>query len=127
MRIPNPILALALGLAIAYTAAAAISAAHAEPPTPVPSAVAASAEAAEEKPQAEQAEKEFQPPSGYEKRMRRGQEVYCRQIVPAGSRIKRSECFSEAELAAIEEAQRAFREDMRRKGLICADERCSGS
>lgn len=123
MRTPTPMLALALGLAIAYTAAAAISAAHAESPTPVPSAVATPAEAAEEKPQAE---KEFQPPSGYEQRMRRGQLVYCRQIVPAGSRIKRSECFSEAQLAAIEEAQRAFREDLRNQGLICADQKCSG-
>jgi hypothetical protein len=71
--------------------------------------------------------KAFQPPPGYQKRLRNGQEVYCRQIVPAGSRITRTECFTEAQIASIEEAQRAYREDMRKQGAICADARCSGS
>lgn len=122
MRTPMP--ALALGIAIAYTAAAALSAAHAEPLPAAPTASAASAAALEEKPAAE---KTFQPPAGYEKRVRKGKEVYCRHIVPAGSRIKQTECFTNAQLAAIEEAQRAYREDMRNQGLICADERCAGS
>lgn len=119
----NPTPTLALGIIIAYTAAAAISIASAEPPA-TPTAATASAETVKEEPAAEV---KFQPPSGYEKRLRKGQEVYCRSIVPLGSRIKRTECFSEAQLAAIEEAQRAYREDMRNQSLICADERCSGS
>ena len=71
-------------------------------------------------------DREFTPPAQYQKRLRDGKEVFCRQIVPAGSRIKRTECFTKAQVEAIEEAQRAFKDDMRRQGVICADERCKG-
>lgn len=70
---------------------------------------------------------EFRPPEGFKKRMRNGKEVYCRKVAPAGSRIERTECFTEAQVAAIEEAQRAFRDDLRNQGLICADQRCNGT
>ncbi len=70
--------------------------------------------------------KEYVPPEGYQKRLRKGKEVYCRQVVPAGTRIKRSECFTRIELEAAEQAQRAFREDLGNQGLICADSRCNG-
>jgi hypothetical protein len=66
------------------------------------------------------------PPEGYKKRSRNGKVVYCRQVVPAGTLIKHNECFTRMELDAIEQAQRAFREDLRNQGLICADSRCSG-
>jgi hypothetical protein len=83
--------------------------------TPAPAAVAT----------AEQSD-EFTPPPGYQKRVRDGKEVYCRQVVPAGSRIKRNECFTRLQIEAIDQAQKAFREDLRNQGLICADQRCSG-
>lgn len=86
-----------------------------------PSAVAVASVA----PEAEKVD-EFIPPQGYQKRIRDGKEVYCRQIVPAGSRIKRTECFTRMQIEAIDQAQRAFREDLRNQGLICADSRCSG-
>jgi hypothetical protein len=69
---------------------------------------------------------EYLPPEGYKKRSRNGKVVYCRQVVPGGTLIKRNECFTRMELDAIEQAQRAFREDLRNQGLICADSRCSG-
>jgi len=52
--------------------------------------------------------------------------MYCRQIEPAGSRIKRTECFTRLQLEAIDQAQRAYREDMQNQALICADKSCSG-
>jgi hypothetical protein len=91
------------------------------PTDAAPTAVAVSREAPQTR-----VGKEYVPPEGYQKRLRKGKEVYCRQVVPAGTRIKRSECFTRMELEAIEQAQRAFREDLGNQGLICADSRCSG-
>jgi len=87
------------------------------------------AQSADQPPPPESAAKaadEFVPPPNYQKRLRGGEQVYCRQVEPAGSRIKRTECFTRLQLEVMDRAQRAYKEDMSNQGAICADSRCSG-
>lgn len=101
-------------------------AAHATPPEAVSEATSAESTNSEATSSAN-SRRSFKPPQGFQKRLRDGKEVYCRRIQPPGSRILRTECFTEAQIEAIEEAQQAYKDDMRRQGVICADERCRGS
>ncbi len=115
---------------ILLVSVAGIAACASSPPqSPAPAAASPEVAAAPAAAAAAPADGEaaFQPPAGYKARVRNGQQVYCREIVPAGTMIKRQECFTEQQLAAIEQANRAYREDMRKQGVICADARCSGS
>ena len=103
--------------------AAAPAAAEAEPvaapasPAPAASAVAAPAAAA---PVAAPAAEEFKPPSGYKKKTRDGQQVYCRNETPIGTRFPTEYCFTQADLERIDKNKRSIQMDHATRTKMCS-------
>jgi hypothetical protein len=70
----------------------------------------------------------FVPPSGYHKRVHRGQTVYCKSETPVGTRFSRQYCFTEQELERIEANRRNVQReiDRARRGCIAGGDYCGG-
>jgi Tfp pilus assembly protein FimV len=70
---------------------------------------------------------EYQPPPGFTQKLRRGQTVYCRSRASLGTRVKTEECYTQAEIAEVENAMRTRRQDIEQKGRMCpSGQMCTG-
>ena len=110
------------------------AAVHAAPAAPA--ATAAPAAAAEAHPPAAETtvltmatpppDPEFKVPSGYKPRTQGLETVYCRTYQPMGSRVPRTDCYTKAQVKAIEEASAAARRELQQKAAGCVGA-CGGS
>lgn len=69
---------------------------------------------------------EFKVPSGYKPRTQGLETVYCRTYQPMGSRVPRTDCYTKAQVKAIEEASAAARRELQQKAAGCVGA-CGGS
>ena len=69
---------------------------------------------------------EFKVPSGYKPRTQGLETVYCRTYQPMGSRVPRTDCYTKAQVKAIEEASAAARRELQQKAAGCVGS-CGGS
>jgi hypothetical protein len=102
----------------AYSASPPVpSASAADDPAAAPAAVAAPAGT----PASAVAEvHEFKPPAGYKAKTRGAETVYCISRAALGTRLKSEQCYTQAELDAVDKARRASQADTEQRGRMCA-------
>ena len=61
----------------------------------------------------------FRPPSGYRKKTRGGETVYCRKETPVGTRFPTEYCFTQADLERIEKNQKSIQQDHSLRTKMC--------
>ncbi len=65
-------------------------------------------------------EDEFQPPSGYKRRVENGQIIYCTKIVVLGSRFSKDDCRTQEQLEYMEQQKGLMRAEFERQKSICS-------
>lgn len=72
------------------------------------------------------ADREFQPPAGYQKKAKGSKTVYCRSDTPVGTRFAKEYCYTQEELERMNESRANIRQEIDRARRTCAGAACSG-
>jgi hypothetical protein len=103
-----------------------VSAAPAAPssavPAPAVQSSAPAAPAAAARDSAKPVQREI--PSGYKLTKRNGQEVYCRSIVPIGSKLAEEMCFTREQLEEIQQRTQSTVGAMEQSMKVCSGDTC---
>ncbi len=72
-------------------------------------------------------EDEFQPPSGYKRRVENDQTFYCTKIAVLGSRFPKEDCRTQEQLEYMEQEKALMRVEFERQKSVCSSAVACGS